>query len=578
MQSEGTDSPGMQSLTWADSPMPGRVEPGGARHQRVPIVETGHGDDRELMARALAYLFAAGSMITLVLFAVLGHSEASTGGMLAVVCVTLAMGVGIEIGAELIPERTYPWLVAAGSVLIGALVYFRASPAAAHALFYVWVACYSFYFFSRGIAIAEVVLAAGTYAIALDRLPHPPTDALELWLMTVATLLVAGLLITTLRRRIDDVVRGLTSAARTDVLTGLLNRRGFEEAFQLELERAHRGDHTLSVLVGDLDNFKHINDRFGHYAGDLALQRTSDILERRQRKFDTVARLGGEEFALIVPDADDHDAYTLAERLRTSLRNAFESQEVPLTISFGIATFPAQGETYEALLAAADDALYAAKELGRDRTVIYSREVAGILTPSDRPNGPRNEHLATVLALAEALDVRDAATARHSETVGRYAELIAREIGLPPDVIGRVRLAGMLHDIGKIAVSNMLLTKPAPLNDEEWTEMRRHAEIGARILCNARLADIGEWVLAHHERLDGDGFPFGITNGDIPLEARILSVADAYEAMTSDRAYKAAMTPEDARTELRRCAGSQFDPRIVEALLLALHNERACRT
>jgi HD-GYP domain-containing protein (c-di-GMP phosphodiesterase class II) len=124
----------------------------------------------------------------------------------------------------------------------------------------------------------------------------------------------------------------------------------------------------------------------------------------------------------------------------------------------------------------------------------------------------------------------------------------------------------------------MLLTKPAPLNDEEWTEMRRHAEIGARILSNARLADIGEWVLAHHERLDGDGFPFGITNGDIPLEARILAVADAYEAMTSDRAYKAAMTPEDARTELRRCAGSQFDPRIVEALLLALHNERACRT
>jgi putative nucleotidyltransferase with HDIG domain len=180
-----------------------------------------------------------------------------------------------------------------------------------------------------------------------------------------------------------------------------------------------------------------------------------------------------------------------------------------------------------------------------------------------------------VLALAEALDVRDAATARHSETVGRYAELIAREIGLPPDVVGRVRLAGMLHDIGKIAVSNMLLTKPEPLTSEEWVEMRRHAEIGARILANARLADIGQWVLAHHERPDGDGFPFGIGNGDIPLEARILAVADAYEAMTSDRAYKAAMAPHEARLELRRCAGSQFDPRIVEALLVALDRERA---
>jgi HD-GYP domain-containing protein (c-di-GMP phosphodiesterase class II) len=132
----------------------------------------------------------------------------------------------------------------------------------------------------------------------------------------------------------------------------------------------------------------------------------------------------------------------------------------------------------------------------------------------------------------------------------------------------------MLHDIGKIAVSNMLLTKPEPLNDDEWIEMRRHAEIGARILANARLADIGEWVLAHHERPDGDGFPFGIANGDIPLEARILAVADAYEAMTADRAYKAAMSAEDAREELRRCAGSQFDPRVVEALITALDNAR----
>jgi len=304
-----------------------------------------------------------------------------------------------------------------------------------------------------------------------------------------------------------------------------------------------------------------------------SLARTSDILERRKRRIDTVARLGGEEFALIVPDADDHAAYMLAERLRTSLRDAFARDAVSITISFGVANFPAHGETYEALLGVADDALYAAKELGRDRSVIYSREVAGILTPIDNRDGPRNEHLSTVLALAEALDVRDAATARHSETVARYAELIARQIGLPPDVVSRVRLAGMLHDIGKIAVSNMLLTKPAPLNDEEWIEMRRHAEIGARILANARLSDIGDWVLAHHERPDGDGFPFGIANGDIPLESRILAVADAYEAMTSDRAYRRAMRPEDAIEELRRCSGTQFDPRVVEAFVEAMGGE-----
>jgi diguanylate cyclase (GGDEF)-like protein/putative nucleotidyltransferase with HDIG domain len=534
----------------------------------------GNADRRELMARSLAYLFAAGSLITLVLFALLPHPEASTAGVLIVVGLALSVGAGIEIGAELIPESAFPWLVAGGSALIGAAVYFRSSGTTAHALFYLWVACYSFYFFGRAVAIAEVAVAAGFYALALGALPHPPPHALELWLVMLGTLLVVGALITGLRRGIENMVTGLASAARTDVLTGLLNRRGFEESFELELERARRGGHELSVLVGDLDNFKQINDRFGHQVGDVALGRASDILERRKRRIDTVARLGGEEFALIVPEADDHAAYMLAERLRTSLRDAFKDDPVPVTVSFGVASFPSHGDSYDSLLGAADDALYAAKELGRDRTVIYSKEVLGILTPIDRPNGPRNEHLATVLALAEALDVRDAATARHSKTVGRYAALIAREMGLPADVVERVRIAGMLHDIGKIALSSMLLTKPDPLTAEEWVEIRRHAEIGARILANARLADIGEWVIAHHERPDGDGFPFGIANGDIPLEARILAVADAYEAMTTDRPYKPALNPDEAREELRRCAGTQFDTVVVEAFLTALDRHR----
>ena len=573
MQSDGTGSPGMQNLAWADSPPPAPIKPGGPRHQRVPVA----GDPRvprELMGRALAYLFAAGSVLTLLLFALLPHPEASTAGMLTVVGAALVLGTALEIGAEVIPARAYCYVVAAGSALIGAAIYYRGSPTAAHALFYVWIACFSFYFLSRGMALLQVAFAGGTYASALLALPEAPANALELWFVMLGTLLVAGALITTVRRRIDERIGRLASAARTDVLTGLLNRRGFEEAFNLELERARRGGHTLSVLVGDLDNFKHVNDRFGHHEGDIVLRQASEILERRQRRFDTVARLGGEEFALLVPDAEDRDAYVLAERLRVSLRDAFERRELPVTISFGVASFPAHGNTHQELIGAADDALYAAKELGRDRTVIFSREVAGIITPVDQPEGPRNEHLATVLALAEALDVRDAATAQHSETVGRYAELIAREIGLRPDVVGRLRLAGMLHDIGKIAVPDLLLRKPAPLSDDEWVEMRRHAEIGARILANARLADIGEWVLAHPERPDGDGFPFGISNGEIPLESRILAVADAYEAMTADRAYKAAMSPQDACDELRRCAGTQFDPRVVEAFISALAAER----
>jgi diguanylate cyclase (GGDEF)-like protein/putative nucleotidyltransferase with HDIG domain len=529
---------------------------------------------RELMARSLAYLFAAGALITLALLLLLPHPEATTAGVLGVVGVALAIGVVIEVGAERIPVGFYPGIVAGGSVLITAAVIFRASPTTAHALFYLWVAFYSFYFFSRPVALLQLGLCGAGYAFALNTLPAPPPHALELWLTTMSTLFVAGVLVAKLEHRIDAMVVGLANAARTDALTGLLNRRGFEEAFELELERARRGERSLSVLVGDLDDFKQVNDRFGHHAGDLALARASSILAHRKRRIDTVARLGGEEFALIVPDADDHSCYMLAERLRTGLREEFASDQAPLTISFGVASYPAHGDSYMGLLGAADDALYAAKELGRDRTVIYSREVVGILAPLDHESEPRNEHLATVLALAEALDFRDRTTARHSHTVGRYAELIARELGLPRHAVERLRLAGMLHDVGQIAVSNVLLSKPEPLTDEEWVEIRRHAEIGARILANASLADIGEWVLAHHERLDGDGFPFGITSGSIPLEARILAVADAYEAMTSGRPYRVAKTHEDARAELRRHAGTQFDPAVVEAFLQALESGR----
>src|SRR6185503_3208679 len=150
----------------------------------------------------------------------------------------------------------------------------------------------------------------------------------------------------------------------------------------------------------------------------------------------------------------------------------------------------------------------------------------------------------------------------------------AREFGLPEQTVEQVRLAGLLHDVGNIAVSNMLLSKPGPLSDAEWNEVRRHSEIGARILANARLGVIGQWVLAHHERVDGSGFPSGLSNNSIPLEARILAVADAFEAMTSERAHRPALSREDALVELRRNAGTQFDPGVVEVFVRALAKQR----
>jgi putative nucleotidyltransferase with HDIG domain len=175
--------------------------------------------------------------------------------------------------------------------------------------------------------------------------------------------------------------------------------------------------------------------------------------------------------------------------------------------------------------------------------------------------------LAMLLNLAEALDVRDSGNAAHCHRVARFAELTARELGLPPGAVERVRIAGILHDVGRVGVPDELFRKPGPLTDEEWAFVRTHPEVGARMVDTTEFEEIGTWIHAHHERPDGRGYPDGLSAEDVPLEARILAVADAYEAMTSERSYRVALDTEHASLELRRGAGSQFDERVVEALL-----------
>jgi putative nucleotidyltransferase with HDIG domain len=178
-----------------------------------------------------------------------------------------------------------------------------------------------------------------------------------------------------------------------------------------------------------------------------------------------------------------------------------------------------------------------------------------------------------VIAIAESLDLRDAGTARHCETVARYAEAIARELGLPGDVVESLRLAGLLHDVGKVGVPRSILGKRGPLSEDEWTAMRDHPRLGADILEDAGLEDIREWILAHHERPDSAGYPRGLSDEEIPLEAKILAVADAYEAMTVDRCYRQAIGRERAIAELRANAGTQFDREVVEAFVAVLRRD-----
>jgi putative nucleotidyltransferase with HDIG domain len=298
------------------------------------------------------------------------------------------------------------------------------------------------------------------------------------------------------------------------------------------------------------------------------------VLDNAARRIDTTARVGGEEFALLLPETSSDGAWRLAERIRLEVAEAFVSERVQLTVSFGIACYADQGETREQLLRAADQALYAAKELGRNRTVIHSPEVASILVgAAGRRDAQSQGHVATMLSLAEALDIRDSGTATHAHTVGRYAEGVAVRLGMPAARVERIRLAGILHDIGKIGVPDSILRKPGALDEHEWAVMRKHAETGARILESGSLEDVRGWVLAHHERPDGTGYPYGLPGDRIAVEASILAVADAYEAMTSDRVYRARLQSAAAREQLIQGSGSQFEPSVVTALLDLLDAE-----
>ena len=355
-------------------------------------------------------------------------------------------------------------------------------------------------------------------------------------------------------------VERLRDLAELDPLTGLRNRRGFEADLAARRDRQ-------ALVICDLDHFKRVNDTLGHPAGDDVLQRFADLLRAGTRDGDAAVRLGGEEFALVLAGVGEGEALAVAERLRAAVADEFSGFPVPISVSVGIADAPPGGDP-EPLVRAANRALFAAKRLGRDRCVVHHADTLAMLDAlaDDRAG----EQLAAAVLLAETLDLRDVATARHSETVGRYAEQIALELGLPADHVERLRVAGVLHDIGKLGIADAVLLKPGSLVASEWEQIERHPEVGARILEHANLRDVASWVLAHHERVDGAGYPRGLAGDVIPLEGRVLAVADAYEAMTADRPYRRALSHEIARAELRRCAGTQFDPQVVEAFLRAL--------
>ena len=522
---------------------------------------------RAAMARCLFWFAVSAGLVAGVSLALPHSPNLDDAGLAGCALMAVAIAALAITAYDALPRWSFHALVAVGSVIATAAIHYWGEGSLYGPMPYLWPTVYAFWFFPKRAALVHTALIGALFAAELLDQDPGYTPGAE-WAATIGTLVVIGMLAAVGRDRLSDVIHNLSDAARRDPLTGLLNRRGFEEIFDTELERARRTEQALSVIVVDLDRFKRVNDEYGHAAGDEVLRAVGEALDEGKRSWDAAARVGGEEFAILAPDTDEHGAYILAERVRGAVERATaRAGREAVTASLGIVSHPVHGQTAAALLQAGDQALYAAKRLGRNRTVISSAEVPGILARAPRGREEAHVELATLLSLAEALDVRDTGNVTHCQRVGRYAELIARELGLPPDSVERVRIAGILHDVGRVGVPDALLAKEGPLDEEEWHWVRSHPEIGARMLETTDFGDIGDWILAHHERPDGTGYPDGRGAEEVPLEAGILGVADAYEAMTASRPYRPPLDPQAASDELRRGAGRQFDARVVEALL-----------
>jgi len=367
-----------------------------------------------------------------------------------------------------------------------------------------------------------------------------------------------------LARAREAELERLALAALTDHLTGLRNHRAFHEELERELARRERNQAALSLVMLDLAGLKRVNDTLGHAAGDERLKALAVCLRATLRAGDAAYRIGGDEFALVFPGEHAWGALRLVQRLGERLR---EENGPRLAVAAGIAEATGQVPR-DTLVRQADLALIAAKRSKRG-ALIYSIDQEPAVGQLD-PGSDRHYLQTLTTALARAVDAKDSYTRSHCETVAELCALIAGELGLAPERIGKLRLAGLLHDVGKIGIPDAVLQKPEPLTREEFEIMKTHAALGCRIVSGASLDEQAGWILHHHERPDGRGYPDGVVGEEVPLESQIMLVADAFEAITSDRPYREGRSDAAAFEELERHAGTQFDPGCVAALRRAL--------
>src|SRR6058998_53415 len=397
----------------------------------------------------------------------------------------------------------------------------------------------------------------------------------------------------------------------TDGLTGIKPRRFFWEALNSEWKRASRSGRPFSVVLMDLDKFKEVNDTKGHLEGDLVLARVGRLLEQKCRQSNVVARYGGDEFIILMPETGVEQAQILAERLRLWISTDPMLQEQHITGSFGVGSFPVHGFSVEDIIRVADAGMYVSKHKGGDRvstaeefadgeTAAVQRQlISGYIEGFLQREHTGPEHLEELLTtlkkmcgddegrnfvvlreaietLTRAAESRELNCSGHGEMVAHYCETIARSLRLTSEDVADLVYAARVHDVGKIFVPERTLNKSGPLTDDEFYILKMHSRVGGEILATIPGSEnIQKAVEHHHEAFDGGGYPARLRGEEIPLWARIIAIADAYVNMTTDRSFATAKTSEQALNELEKLSGTRYDGMLVRILLRELKQEKA---
>ncbi|MDF2595714.1 MAG: diguanylate cyclase [Clostridia bacterium] len=370
-----------------------------------------------------------------------------------------------------------------------------------------------------------------------------------------------------------DHIKELENMVHKDGLTGVYNHRFFCDALKQQVLNSEKQQQPISMLFIDIDYFKEYNDLYGHQKGDEALRVIGDLLNSSIKQGEIVARYGGEEFAMLLPNTDEKEAIRIAEQIRMTIEKTyFTGQENQpngnLTVSLGISTYPNKAKNDLELIKSADDALYRAKFFNRNRVEIYTSILDDLKKEIDEKDVALITSIKTLISIINA---KDRYTYAHTEKVVIYSRLLAERLKLTEKDKKTLIYGAYMHDIGKINISKDILNKKMPLTGEEWSFLKEHPAEGVEIIKPVNsLQHIIPLIAHHHERYDGNGYPDGLKGEEIPFLARVLTVVDSFDAMTSNRPYNKRKSYEEGIEELRRCSGTQFDPSIAETFIEAI--------